>query len=369
MRKTFKYRLYPTPAQQTALKAVLEECRWLYNRLLEERKLSWDETDTSLSRYDQVNRIPSLKKERPSLKTVYSQVLQNVAARVDLAFQAFFRRVKAGEEPGYPRFRGRGRYDSFCYPGSGFALEGTTVVLSKIGAIKAVVHRPIDGAVKTCCVRRTATGKWYVTFSCDDCLETPAPATLSAVGIDVGLASFATLSDGREIANPRFLRQDERRLARAQRRRTKAPRGSVLRRKRRTVEARVHERIANRRADFAHQEARKIVNASSTIAVEDLRVKNMVQNHHLAKSIHDAAWAMFITVLAHKAEGAGRHYVAVNPAYTSQECSHCGHRQAMPLSERTYRCSQPGCLLVLPRDMNAALNILRLGLQSLADAA
>jgi putative transposase len=341
----------------------------LYNRLLEERKLAWDETATSLSRYQQVNRIPTLKKERPSLKTVHSQVLQNVAARVDLAFEGFFRRVKAGEEPGYPRFRGRERYDSFCYPGSGFALDGQHVVLSKIGAIKAVVHRPIEGTAKTCYIRRTATGKWYVTFSCDECPETAAPATPSAVGIDVGLTSFATLSDGREIANPRFLRRDERRLKRAQRRRESAPKGSALRRKRRKVEARVHERISNRRADFAHQEARRITNAYGTIAVEDLRVKNMVQNHCLAKSIHDAAWAQFIALLAYKAEGAGRRCIAVNPAHTSQDCSRCRHRQAMPVSERTYRCSQPNCLLVLPRDLNAALNILRLGLQSSADVA
>jgi putative transposase len=315
MRKTFKYPLYPTPAQQTTLKATLEECRWLYNRLLEERKLAWEETETGLSRYQQVNCIPTLKKERPSLATVYSQVLQNVAARVDLAFAGFFRRVAAGEEPAYPRFRGRGRYDSFCYPGSGFSIDGQHVIFSKIGRIRAIIHRPIDGTVKTCCVHRTATGKWYVSFSCDDCAQTSVPPTESAVGIDVGLSTFATMSDGNEIANPRFLRCDERRLQRAQRRREKAPKGSVLRRKRRKVEARVHERIANRRLDFAHQEARKVVSTYGTIAVEDLRVKNMVQNHALAKSIHDAAWAMFIALLAYKAENAGRRYVAVNPAY------------------------------------------------------
>jgi putative transposase len=366
MRKTFKYRLYPTPAQQTALKAVLEECRWLYNRLLEERKLAWDETETGLSRYQQVNRIPTLKKERPSLACVYSQVLQNVAARVDLAFAGFFRRVEVGEEPGYPRFRGRGRYDSFCYPGSGFTVDGGHVVLSKLGRLKAVLHRPIAGTIKTCTVRRTSTGKWYVTFSCEVEPVALDPCS-SAVGLDVGLSSFATLSSGEKIANPRFLRSDERRLKRAQRRREKAAKGSVLRRKRRKIEAHVHERIAARRDAFLHKQTRDIVTAYGTICVEDLAISGMVHNHALAKSIHDAAWRQFITYLTYKAACAGRTLVAVNPAYTSQDCSRCGHRQKMPLSERVYQC--PSCALELDRDLNAALNILRLGLESLAHAA
>jgi putative transposase len=369
MRKTFKYRLYPTPAQETAMQTTLDECRWLYNRLLEERKLAWEETDTSLSLYQQVNRIPALKTERPSLDSVHSQVLQNVASRVDLAFAAFFRRVKDGEEPGYPRFRGKGRYDSFCYPGSGFKIDGQHVVLSKIGSVKAVIHRPALGDIKTCCVRRTSTDKWYVCFSCEVDAEAAVPAPVSAVGIDVGLTAFATLSDGTEIENPRFFRTEEKALAKAQRRHAKERKGTAARAKKRKVVARVHERIAHRRDNFAHQAARKLVTMHGTVAVEDLRVKNMVQNPCVAKSIHDAAWAMFAAMVAYKAEHAGRRYIAVNPAYTTQECSGCGHRQAMPLSERVYRCSQPDCLLVLPRDVNAARNILRLGLQSLANAA
>jgi putative transposase len=365
MRKTYKYRLYPTPAQERAMKAALDECRWLYNRLLEERKVAWEETDTGLSRYQQVNRLPALKKERPALAVVHSQVLQNVAARVDLAFQAFFRRVKDGKEPGYPRFRGAGRYDSFCYPGSGFKVDGQHVVLSKIGSVQAVIHRPVQGAVKTCCVRRTSTGKWYVAFSCEVEPAGLEPAE-SAVGLDVGLTSFATLSDGQKIANPRFLRRDERRLKRAQRRREKAPKGSVLRRKLRKIEAQVHERIAHRRAAFLHEQTRDIVTAYGTVCIEDLSIKGLVHNHCLARSIHDAAWRQFLTFLAYKAAYAGRRVVQVNPAYTSQECSCCGHRQKMPLSERAYHC--PTCGLEIDRDINAALNILRLGLQSLASA-
>ncbi len=372
-RATFRYRLYPTPAQVTALQYTLDECRWLYNRLLEERKLAWEETETTVRLYDQVNRLPALKAGRPSLERVHSQVLQNVATRLDLAFKAFFRRAKAGEKPGFPRFRGAGWYDSFCYPQAGrkggYWIDGDKrVFLSKIGHVKAVIHRPLQGTVKTCCVKRTSTGKWYATFACE-VADAPLPATDSAVGIDMGLYAFATLSDGSAIANPRFFRRDEQAVAKAQRRLAQEPklttgeRATPQRRKRRKVVARIHERIAERRRDFAHQEARKVVTRHDTIAVEDLAVSRMVHNHCLAKSIADAAWSLFAAFLASKAASAGRRYVAVNPAYTSQDCSRCGYRQKMPLVERVYRC--PCCHLDLARDHNAAINILTLGLQSL----
>jgi putative transposase len=220
--RTFRYRLYPTPAQETALEQTLEDCRWLYNRLLEERTLAWQETETRVTLYQQHARIPLLKTERPGLAQVHSQVLQNVAVRIDLAFQAFFRRVKAGETPGYPRFRGRGWYDSFCYPQAGrkggywLSADGQHVHLSKVGEVALAVHRPLEGSVKTCCVRRTATGKWFVTFSCV-VEDRPLPASAEGVGLDVGLASFATLSTGEQIANPRFFRKDEKALAQVQR--------------------------------------------------------------------------------------------------------------------------------------------------------
>jgi len=361
---TYQYRLRPTPGQITALETILGECRWLYNRLLEECKAAWEERGESLGLYDQINHIPALKEERPSLALVHSQVLQNVAVRLDLAFQAFFRRVRAGEKPGYPRFRGQHRYDSFCYPGSGYSPGAETVKLSKVGQVRITLHRPIEGTIKTCCIRRSSTGKWYVTFSCqvDD---SPLPATGAAVGIDVGLYSFAMTSDGLDIENPRFFRTEEPRLAKAQRRLSREAKGAPARQERRKVVAHIHERIANRRKDFAHQESRKIVNTYSIIAVEDLSIHRMMHNHCLAKSIHDAAWGQFAACLMYKAEEAGRQYVAVNPAHTSQDCSNpkCGHRQSMPLSERMFAC--PCCHLVLPRDINAAKNILRLGLQSL----
>jgi putative transposase len=188
----------------------------------------------------------------------------------------------------------------------------------------------------------------------------------AVVGIDVGLKTFATLSTGEEVANPRFFRREERALARVQRAHSKLVKGTSERAKHRKVVARVHERIAWRRGDFSHQQSRRLVNVFDLLAVEDLSVNRMTHTHCLAKSIHDAAWSQFTTLLAYKAAWAGRQFVAVNPAYTSQDCSGCGHRQVLSLSDRTYTC--PCCGLVLDRDLNASLNILRLGQQSLASA-
>jgi putative transposase len=362
--RTFQYRIYPTAKQERALERTLNECRWLYNHFLEQRKRAWDDRHKGLSLYEQLGELPALKRERPTLTEAHSQVLQNVGVRLDLAFQAFFRRVKSGEKPGYPRFRGRHRYDSFCFPqyGNGCKLEGNQLYLSKIGTIRVVLHREIEGEPKTVCMRRSSTGKWYVTIACEW-----EPAALNPtpqhVGIDVGLVSFATFSTGETIDNPRFFRREEKALAKAQRRLAKATKGTPKRRKRRKVVARVHERTRFRRQDFAHQESRKLVNRFQVIAVEDLPVNRMVHNHCLAKSISDAAWAEFASMIRVKAEWAGRAFVAVDPAYTSQDCSRCGHRQKLPLSERIYRC--PCCSLELDRDLNAALNLLRLGLQSL----
>ena len=342
---------------------TLDECRWLYNHLLEERKALWEEHGESTSLYRQHNELPHLKAERPSLKTVHAQVLQNVAVRIDLAFKAFFRRVKQGEEPGYPRFRGKFRYDSFTYPQweKSCKIEGDRIYLPKIGHVKIILHRNLQGTPKTCCVRRTRTGKWFVTISCE-VEPQPLPALDTRIGIDVGLESFATFHTGEKIENPRFFRKEEKELAKAQRKFDKAPKGTKERRKRGKAVARVHERIANKRHNFIHQHSRRIIDEYQIIVVENLAVNRMVHNHCLAKSIHDAAWSQFLDTLTNKAAYAGRQCIKVNPAYTSQDCSQCGHRESKKLSERVHRCSC--CGLVLDRDHNAALNILRLGLQS-----
>jgi len=359
------YRLYPTKTQASAMRWTLEECRWLYNHLLEQRKVAWEERQESLRLYDQQKYVTGLKTERSSLRVVNAQVIQNVAVRLDLAMHAFFRRVKAGETPGYPRFRGEGRYDSFTFPQapSGCTLTGDRLSLAKIGTVRVVLHRPLEGTPKTCTIRRSSTGKWYAIFSCEVADPLPLPASPERAGIDVGLSTFATLSDGDTIASPRFFATDERALGRAQRRLAKEAKGTPQRKKRRKPVARIHERIKFRRHDFAHQHARRVVNRYGVIAVENLRLNQMGRDTRFAKGIHDAAWGQFSDALREKAGCAARQFVAVNPAYTSQDCSGCGARQVLPLAVRVYHC--PSCGLTLDRDLNAALNILGVGLHTL----
>ena len=326
-KKTFRYQLYPSAAQERVLLSTLDECRWLYNQLLEERRDTYTESGKSVSRNSQLNRLPELKSSRESLKSVHSQVLQNVAVRVDLAFKALFRRCRAGEKSGYPRFRSQGRYDSFTYPQSGFRIEkvgklcdGSKVFLSKIGHVKAVIHRPLEGTLKTCTIRLSSSGKWFACFSCE--VEPKRlPESKAAVGVDVGLGTFAVNSEGEKVENPRFFRKEEQALARAQRRLYEVRKGTKERADRRQVVAKIHERIASRRHNFAHQESRKLVDRYGFIAVEDLSVNRINKNHRLAKSIMDAAWSEFTRKLSYKAEWAGRRFVKVHPAYTSQDCS------------------------------------------------
>jgi putative transposase len=340
MRKAYKYRILPTKGQQRILNQMLEECRFVYNQTLAARKTAWEQRQESLGLYDTQSLLPGWKKTRPSLKTVHSQVLQNVQVRVDLAFKSFFRRVKAGEQDvGYPRFKGFGRYDSITYPqyGNGARLDGSTLILSKIGSLRVILHRPIEGQIKMVTIRRSPTGKWFACLSTE--IESqPLPPFDSAVGVDVGLESFATLSNGEKIANPRFFRQDEHELAKAQRKLSKVAKGTSEHANRRKVVSRIHERIANRRSNFAHQESRKLVTRFGILAFEDLNAQGMLKNHCLAKSIADAAWNQLVQYTMSKAEEAGRRVVLVDPRYTSQRCSRCGQLVKKDLSVRMHSC-------------------------------
>jgi putative transposase len=367
MRKAFKYRIYLTNGQRRMLEQQLEECRWLYNQTLATRRNAWEQEQCTVDWYETKRALPLLKDTRASLKLVHSQVLQNVTERVDLAFKAFFRRVGAGEtEVGYPRFKGRGRYDSLTYPqyGNGVRLDNDRLILSKIGAVRVVVHRPLEGTPKTVTLTRSRTAKWYACFSCEVEAK-PLLATGESVGVDVGLTTFATLSDGEQIENPRFYRRDEADLKRVQKLKDAAKNAQRWdeHRHRTKALAHIHERIANRRSDFAHKQSRKLVARYQVIVFEQLEPQQMGKNRGMRKSIVDAAWSQFINLTIGKAEEAGRRVVLVDARNTSKMCSSCGELVAKTLSDRTHTC--PRCGLVLDRDMNAALNILHRGLQTL----
>jgi len=364
MRKTFKYRLYPTKAQRTAMQKSLDACRWVYNKALESRKDAWEQEQRSVSHYDTMKMLPGWKSGHSFLLDAYSQSLQNACTRVDLAFQAFFRRVKAGQKPGYPRFRGKRRYDSFTYPQSGFSLlDNGYLRLSKIGHVKIKLHRSIKGKIKTLTIRRDALGNWYACFSC--LVEPqPLPPSPKVVGIDVGLTHFATLSTGEHIPNPRFFRRDEKALAKAQHRLSKCKKGTPEYRKRKRVVQHIHQRVANRRRNFAHQLSRRLINEFQIIAFENLNIPDMQNGNwrSMNKSIADVAWRQFADFTAYKAEGAGRLSPRVDPCGTTQMCSGCGLIVPKDLSVRVHNCSR--CGLILDRDHNAALNILARGLAS-----
>lgn len=363
MLKAFQFRLYPTKAQQTTLNKMLESLRWVYNETLAVRKNSWEQKKKSISLIQSNRLLTGWKKQRTELNDVYSQVLQDAQVRVDLAFQAFFRRVKSGEkEVGYPRFKGYMRYDSLTYTQFGFKFQESKLYLSKIGTIRINMHRSVEGSVHRVTVRRSSRGKFFVSIITEVEAKVFPFKDGSVVGVDVGLESFATLSNGEKIVNPRFFRLEEAGLAKVQRKLSSEKLGSVIWRKRLKVVQRVHERIGNKRSNFVHQESRKLVNRFGVVAFEDLNVKGMMQNGNLAKSIGDAGWSMFVNATRCKAEEAGSKVVLINPNGTSQMCSRCGLIVKKTLSERMHHCE---CGLEVDRDLNASINILRLGLQSL----
>jgi putative transposase len=379
MRTTFKYRLSPTRKQEQALLWTLTRCRELYNAALQERRDAWRMQQQALHYYDQAMQLPAIKQERPEYADIHSQVLQNVLRRVDKAFQGYFRRLKAGQKPGYPRFQGRTHYDSFTYPQAGFALAGERLTLSKIGELKVRLHRPMLGTVKTCTIKREGA-HWYVTFACEVEAE-PLPVSDAAVGIDLGLLHFATLSTGETIENPRHYRRGQKKLALVQQKLSRCKRGSHRRERAKKAVARMHRKMRNQRRDFLHKAARSLVNRYGVIVMEDLKIVNMskapepkpdpnndgayLPNGASAKaglnqSILDAGWGQFQALCVAKAASAGRQVVFVDPRMTSQRCSGCGAIVKKELSERWHSCE---CGTELDRDHNAAINILLAGKQ------
>jgi len=362
VRKTYKEKLRPTPVQERTLDEVLRRCRALYNTALEQRITAWQRCRVSVSRYQQEAELRAIRAEFPEYAAIHSHILQDVLARLDKTYQAFFRRMQRGEKAGFPRFKGRGRFHSLTFKeyGNGARLDNGFLVLSKIGRISVHWSRPIEGAPKTVTISREADG-WYVAISCADVPIQPLAPTGQETAIDLGLESFATRADGEHIFNPRCYRKAEAYLRRCQRRVARRTKGSHRGRKAVALLAKAHQHIRNQRHDFHQQEAHNLVRQYDTIYYENLRVRNMVRNHSLAKSISDAGWSAFLTILTFKAVSAGKRVQAVNPAFTSQRCSGCGRMVWKGLSVRWHQCPYEDCGTSLHRDHNAARNILRLG--------
>ncbi len=365
VRKTFKEKLRPTPAQEQALDAMLWRCRELYNAGLEQRKTAWERCHVSISRYEQEAELKDIRAEFPEYTAIHSHILQDVMARLQKTYDDFYRRIRAGEKPGFPRYKGRNRWRSFTVKeyGNGARLDNGYLVLSRVGRISVQWSRPLEGTPKTVTIAREADG-WYVCFSCAEVPVKPLPLTDQETGIDLGLESFATRAEGEHLKNPRWYRTAEGYFAMCQRRVARRKKGSKRRTKAVKLVAKAHQHSANQRRDFHQKEARKLVQPYDVIDHEDLRVRNMVQHHCLAKSSSDAGWRQFLTILTFKAASAGKRVVAVNPAYTSQRCSGCGRMVWKGLSVRWHQCPYEDCGLSLHRDHNSARDILRLGQNS-----
>lgn len=359
MIKSYKFRLYPTEEQIGRLNTTLDNHRWLYNEMLACRKTHWDLDCFDYNYNKQAKLLTRLRTQgNPHLQNVNVSSCQRTLKRLDKAFSAFFRRCKQGETPGYPRFKGRNRFDSveFTY-NDGIKIKENTLYVQHIGDVRLRLHRQIEGKIKTAVIKRKAD-KWFVSFSVEYQPE-PREKTGQAVGLDMGVKHLVITSDEEFFDNPKHLRQSERNLRRAQRKVARREKGSNRRQKAVIALQKIHERISNQRRDTCHKIARSIVDRYDLIAVENLQVQNMTKNHNLAKSIVDASWSMFQSVLSYKAEDAGKQVISVDPKNTSQECSDCGEIVKKDLSVRIHDC--PSCGLKIDRDVNAAKNILGRG--------
>ncbi|OIO41693.1 hypothetical protein AUJ63_05300 [Candidatus Pacearchaeota archaeon CG1_02_35_32] len=357
MRKSFKYRLFTNKTQESKLDKLLDSARFLYNCALEQRIVCYKQWRKSINYYDQANTLKEIRSFDEGIAQLNFSASQNLLRRLDKAFQAFFRRIKYGDTPGFPRFKGKDYFHSIIFPayGDGIKLKDGKLYIQNVGHIRIHLHRNLEGKIKTVTIKRQ-NGRFYASFSCDSVPQNVLPTSAKEIGIDVGIKSFAVMSDGQVVDNPKYLKQSEDKLVDLQRQH------SIKKSKRtRKPITKLHEKIANQRKDFQHKLSREIVNNYSHIFVEKLQPKDMVKNNFrtLNKYINDAAWTQFFNILRYKAEDAGRAFVEVNPRGTTQTCSQCGQFVEKKLSDRVHKC--PFCGLVLDRDLNAAKNILRRG--------
>jgi len=355
MIRTFKYPLEPNLAQAAILSNWIEHCRQLYNAALEQRRDTYKRQRITLTLYDQHKQLTELRAAMPEWREIPVEAERSALRRLGKAFDAFFRRVKAGQKPGYPRFRGRDRFDSFDLPT--LTVDGNRVQLPKLGLVKFHLYREMKGKILSVTVRRSVS-RWWISFACDIGAAPEKRPVKTAVGIDLGLTTFAVLSNGDEVPNPRFLCRGEEVLARRQRALATKTRGSRSRQRAKILISKAHEHIHNQRLDFARKLACETFARFDLVAHEDLNIKGMVHGN-LAKSIHDASWGMFIGALQSKAECAGKWCVPVDPRGTSIRCSECGRDVQKTLSEREHACP---CGARMSRDLNAAINVFKLGM-------
>jgi putative transposase len=356
--RVFKYRLYPSSSQEQNLFRVLNGARNLYNMALAERKYAYQREGRKVGIADTEQLAKRYRETFPYAQQMFSQTAQSVVKQVDLAYQAFFRRVNAGEKPGYPRFKGRNRFNSFEFKqfGKGAKLDGRRLKLFGIGRVRIRWHRPLEGEIKTVRILHQA-GRWYACFACEVEIPEPLAQTGQVVGIDVGISALLTTSDGEKAENPSFYRASQKQLRRLQRKLARAKRGSKNRLKALRAVQRQQEHVAYQRRDYLHKLSFALVCTFDAMALEDLSVKNLTRNHHLSKSILDSGWSIFRELLTYKAANAGRQVALVDPAYTSRCCSKCGALfQNFDLATRWVTCD---CGLSLDRDQNAAINILK----------
>jgi putative transposase len=365
LRKTYKYRLYPTKSQVESLEFQRSEACRLYNAALQERRDAYKFSGVSISYRDQSDQLKEIR-DTGNLELANFSACQDVLRRVNKTFQGFFSRIRKGKKTGYPRFKSIHRFDSFTFPSYGDGiklLDSGKLRIQGVGIVKTKLHRAVEGKIKTVTIKKEC-GRWYACFSVV-CEPESLPESKEVVGIDVGLTAFATLSHGEEIENPRHYRKAQRKLRLAQRKVARRNRGSKRRRKAVVLLQRAHEHIRKQRADFHHKLASMLVMVYGFIAIEDLNIKGLASGM-LAKSVNDAGWGSFIEKLSYKAENAGRQLVKVDPRGTSQTCL-CGASVPKDLSQRWHQCSS--CGLSASRDHVSAQLILGLGLAELGTAA
>ncbi len=358
MRRAYKFRMWTNANQERELATMLETHRRLYNAALAKRKESWDKEKKTLTSIDLYPWFVEQRESNPFYQRLNGQSVQQTLHRLDRSFENFFRRIKEGAaKPGYPRFKGRDRFDSFTFAshGNGVKLAGNKLRVQHIGTIRVKVHREIEGKIKTVSIKREA-GKWYVILSCDLGDIKVEPSLLPPIGIDVGLESFLTTSERDSEPNPRYLKEALPKLRIAGRNVSRKKKGGKNRRKSVKKLQKVHARVKNKRREHHHQTALRLIRRAGMIAVESLNINNMLKNHRMARSISDAGWSSFIGILRNKAERAGVQVVEVDPRGTSQNCSGCNQEVKKDLKIRIHKC--PHCGLVLHRDHNAARNIL-----------